>query len=309
MSRTWVVGAGGLIGRSIVHAADEPWEHTHIDWTDLGQASAQITYALSRFTRECGDDPWSIAWAAGSGTVGTTTDALKAETRLLEVFLDALAMRPPRGRGAFLLASSAGGVYAGSQEPPFTVDHAPRPISAYGEQKLLHEQLVTEMLGDACSTVIARFSNVYGPDQNLAKAQGLISQLALATVTRQPLNVYVPLQTVRDYVYAADAGAAAAYWLGEAITDSPEHSIRIIASGEGTSVASLIGIASDIVRRRIPIALGSNARSRIQAFDLRFVPSQPSNGYFPATPLPVGMRRVVDAVVRQQQVRPLAAVR
>ena len=53
--------------------------------------------------------------------------------------------------------------------------------------------------------MIGRFSNLYGPGQNLGKLQGLISRLALSAVTRQPINIFVPLDTIRDYVYVDDA--------------------------------------------------------------------------------------------------------
>jgi len=48
--------------------------------------------------------------------------------------------------------------------------------------------------------MVGRMSNLYGPGQNLKKVQGLISQMCLRVLTRQPLVLYVPLDTIRDYL-------------------------------------------------------------------------------------------------------------
>ena len=53
-------------------------------------------------------------------------------------------------------------------------------------------------------TMIGRITNVYGPGQNLGKAQGLISQLGKAYLLRQPISLYVSLDTTRDYIFVDD---------------------------------------------------------------------------------------------------------
>ena len=118
------------------------------------------------------------------------------------------AWQPVGPGGALFFASSAGGVYAGATGSPFTEETAPVAISPYGHAKLRAEAAV-----DAFATrtgvplLVGRLSNLYGPGQDLAKPQGLISQLCRAQLTRQPLSIYVSLDTRRDYLYVDDAAA------------------------------------------------------------------------------------------------------
>jgi UDP-glucose 4-epimerase len=266
---------------------------------------------LDAFRTAAGDRPWAIAWAAGAGTVASDAQGLRRESETLAGFVGLLAEHAPQGPGAFMLASSAGGLYAGSSSPPFRDSDPPAPIGTYGIEKLRQEQAATTAFASRLPVVLVRFSNVYGAGQNLAKSQGLVSRLALAAVSRQPVNLFVPLDTIRDYIEADDAAGAAAHWLRAAVhraeamgsTGAAGAEVRVIASGRATTVAELIGIASDIARRRIPVALGTDASAQLQAPDLRFIPSRAAGIVFPQTPLPVGIKRVIDAVLRQQQVR------
>src|SRR5699024_9202621 len=89
---------------------------------------------------------------------------------------------------------------------------------------------------------IGRLANLYGPGQNLEKPQGLISQLSLSHHTAVPVNVYVSLDTLRDYLYVDDA-AALVVDLVETIAASPGSGAvtKILASGHSVSVAALLG--------------------------------------------------------------------
>ena len=176
-----------------------------VPWADPVAATQALGADLSRFVTEAGQQDWALVWAAGCGVVATGRSDLQAETNLLERFLSGVRRQHPQGDGAFFLASSAGGVYAGSSKPPFSELTTPRPLSAYGEAKLEQEELATRILGNTVPVIVGRLSNLYGPGQNLAKAQGLVSLLCLAAATRRALNLFVPLDTLRDYLYVDDA--------------------------------------------------------------------------------------------------------
>lgn len=300
---TWIIGGGGLLGTAIRHRSERVFAGSRVPWSDPGAVDAVLRRDLEAFRTEADGGPWAIAWTAGAATVASDADQTAPELAVLRPLLEDLRSRPPAGPGAFFLTSSAGGVYAGSARPPFDEVTVPVPISAYGELKLQQEGLATELLDGICPLVIGRVSNLYGPGQNLAKLQGLISQLALAAITHQPINIFVPLDTVRDYVYVDDAADAAVRLMEEAVATQPHGAaIRIIASGEGTTIAHLLRTAQDISRKRVPIALGSHPSARVQTLDLRFVPSD-SGGLRPRTPLPVGMKCVFDGIMRQLQLR------
>src|SRR5262245_56948364 len=112
-----------------------------VPWEQHGPAVHVLESDLARFVDATGDDDWSIVWARGSGVVGSTAAELDAETRIVEHMLTSVRSQRPRGRGALFLSSSAGGAYAGSDDPPFTESTVPRPLSPYGETKLAQEEL------------------------------------------------------------------------------------------------------------------------------------------------------------------------
>ena len=304
----WTIGAGGLIGSAIHTQAKNPFHASVIPWSDNTESLQELTKNLEDFKAQAGAGPWTIIWAAGAATVASSETETAQETLLLKGFLEALKASPPQGSGVFFLTSSAGGVFAGATNPPFDDASEPHPISPYGHAKLANEHLAQEILTEVCRVVIGRFSNIYGPGQKLNKLQGLISCLALSAATREPINVFVPLSTVRDYIYVDDAAATAHAWIenSHAALDShdPKVAIKLIASGQGTSVGQLIRITQDVSHRKVPIAMGSHPSSTAQAADLRFTPSIIAGDPLPLTPMPVGVKRVVEAILRQLQATP-----
>jgi hypothetical protein len=63
----------------------------------------------------------------------------------------------------------------------------------------------------------------------------------------------------------------------------------------------LIRITQDVSHRKVPIAMGSHPSSAGQAADLRFIPSEPPGVELPVTSMPIGVKHVVDSILRQLQ--------
>ncbi len=192
-----------------------------VPWENHDEAAGVLDSDLERFIGVARNDDWSVIWAAGSGVIGSTADQLAAETRIMSHLLTRMRDSRPAGRGAFFLSSSAGGVYAGSTHPPFSESTTPRPLSPYGETKLAQEEILRTTLEGCVPLVIGRFSNLAGPGQNLVKQQGLVSQLCRAAVTRQSLSVFVPMETLRDYLYVDDAAAMVRTLVENAVDEQP----------------------------------------------------------------------------------------
>jgi UDP-glucose 4-epimerase len=303
---TWTVGSGGLIGSAVSRSAERRFTGSPIPWSRDSDASVALSADLARFTDEARrlDDesgtPWAIVWAAGAATVSSSEEAARSEAELFRSFAETLSRAALPARGTVLLVSSAGGVHAGSVNPPFSATSAPAPISPYGRARLAQEQAAMELLSSRWPVIIARVSNVYGPGQDIGKLQGLVSRLAVCSLTREPLNLFVPLATVRDFIYVDDVAARIMSWLAHATGMAPGAHVRILASGQGTSIGQLVRTAQDVGHRRVPIAMGSHPSSAQQAPDLRFIPTQVEGLQdAPLTPLPVGMKRVFDDIQRR----------
>ena len=301
---TWVIGQGGLLGSAIIRkirqssTEDDLFVPCPIPWSSP-RAPDCLTDEYRRFREQTGGGAWRILWAAGAATVSSSRDTAMAELGPLESLLTAIRTHPPRSDGLFFLTSSAGGVFAGSQNPPFTESSLPAPLGPYGELKLKQEVRTATELSATCRVVIGRFSNLYGPGQNLDKLQGLISRLALAAINQQPISIFVPLDTIRDYIYVDDAAAAALTQ-----TENPQgqsgSSTRtvIIASGQPPTIVQVIHMMGHVTRRRIPVAHGSHPSAGAQALDLRLTPSK---GVYATTHLPEGMKAAYQDILTRVQ--------
>jgi UDP-glucose 4-epimerase len=314
---SWVIGAGGLLGSNVERALarrSSIWRpEGPIPWA-TSAAHRRLEAAVSQFAAVVGERPWLVAWCAGTGVIAATPDALLEEEAALDVVLEALSRRLPRGSdGRAFVASSAGGIYAGSMDPPFTEETPIRPISPYGEMKVRLEKTIAEWASaHGWSAVIGRISNLYGPGQNLAKPQGLISHLCRAHLLRQPISIYVPLDTVRDYLYAQDCGELVAdllatVRLGSAVEDGCVR-VKILASQRGVTIGAILGEFRRVFKHSIKVVHGASTATRFQARDLRFRSvawSELDRRTF--TPLPAGIRTTVNHLTRQLQAGSLHA--
>ena len=298
---TWIVGRGGLLGSAVSRAMGPTFMERPVPWENHDAAAAVLDSELERFIRAARNDDWSVIWAAGSSVIGSAADNLAAETRIMSHLLERLRDSRPAGRGAFFHSSSAGGVYAGSTAPPFSEATTPRPLSPYGETKLAQEEILRMTLEGRVPLVIGRFSNLVGPRQNLGKQQGLISQLCRAAVTRQSLSVFVPMETLRDYLYVDDAAAMVRVLVENAVHKQPSTPVlRNISSQRPVSVCTVVRTVQQVAHRTVRIALGRSPSSNYHVRDLRLRTRYPHEfrGVV-ITPFPVIVKRVYDDVLQR----------
>lgn len=296
-SNTWVIGSGGLLGSAVAKTLSDSFPATPIRWSHHDESIKDLKENLHDFSQQLNSDqPWRIIWAAGHATVSSNPAQCDQEREVFENFTleaEQILVSP----GTYFLASSAGGVYAGSVDPPFTKNTIAIPASAYGNLKLSQENLLTQIffLRSNVTTVIGRISNLYGPGQNLNKLQGLISHLILAALTKKTMNIFVPLDTIRDFVFVNDAAQV----ISRLTTmDSPPE-IAVIASGEPQSLATVISQVQAVIRIKIPISYGDHASSSGQAADLRMITTIPCPQL---TPFPAGVKTMqLDLAQRLQE--------
>jgi UDP-glucose 4-epimerase len=275
-SLAWVVGRGGLLGSHVEPALkrQEEWElftSAPFPWNDPAQLRERMDATVASYhNATAGHRKGAVLWCAGSSVVGASAAALAAETEAFEYFLSRL-----RGSavGSFFLASSAGGIWGGSSDQPITEESPPRPISFYGVAQLDKEAALLRWAerSPATSTLVGRLSNLYGPGQDLAKPQGLVSHLTRSLLRGQPAHVFVPLDTIRDYVYVADAAEAVVRAM-ERLRDAsvPQHVLKIFASEQPTTVGELIGAFRRTAKRPLKVVTGLHAAARQQPLRLQF---------------------------------------
>ena len=273
--------------------------------------AAQLTAACQAFADEIGEAPWQVAWCAGAGVVGSGADELERESRALNTLLNGLGevIGPRRSAaGTVFLASSAGGVYAGSPNPPFREDSPVRPIAPYGENKLKQECMAREWgMRTGTPVLIGRISNLYGPGQNISKNQGLITTVCRRVLARQPLMLYVPLDTIRDYCYVADAGRLVATGLERLRREAMESSarratspvvVKVIASQQPATIGTVLAQVRWVTKRPVSVMIATSANTRRQAPDLRLISTVwPELEHHPRTTMSAGLRVVVNELL------------
>lgn len=301
---TWVIGAGGLLGSSVARVArsrGELWSPAvPVPW-GTPEAGGVLRSHLAAFA-DTVDGAWRIAWCAGAGVTATGAASLAAEERVFADFCADLAagMLSTRDGGLFL-ASSAGALYAGASGPPFTERSEPQPLADYGHSKLRMEAIASRACQElGLGLVIGRIGNLYGPGQDLAKAQGLVSHLCRSAVQRSPLHLFVPLDTVRDYLYADDAGAMVIDLLDRldhaTHRSGPGVHLKVMSSGHGVTVGFVLAEVARVVRRRPDVVFGASPQSRWQAPDLRLRSTTWTQvDRRMLTPMPVGIARTLQA--------------
>jgi UDP-glucose 4-epimerase len=281
MSETlvWVIGRGGLLGSHLPRALYRHvpkvrlWEPTppHFSWTDPTRLADELGHAVTTFAggvrRQGGS--WALLWCAGKGVVNSSAVALEPEwsawCRLLDLLGRHLAGPSGDVPGSIFLASSAGGVYGGSLDQPLTEHTLPQPISAYGVHKLRMEEALGNWADEFSnlSFLIGRISSLYGPGQDLHKAQGIISHLSRCLIYRHPVNIYVPYDTRRDYLFADDCAHQVAASLGRLMTERHHSTTKILASEELTSLARIVGIFFRIAKHH-PLIVSRQPRGTQQ---------------------------------------------
>ncbi|WP_331901568.1 NAD-dependent epimerase/dehydratase family protein [Lacisediminihabitans sp.] len=276
---TWVVGSSGQLGSALVRRLTEDAATTvisrRIDWANSTARDEDLRTGLEEWLSVDGATAFNLIWAAGAAVTSTGVGSLEEETNVFKRFLH-LVGESVRARGlaadtSLFLASSAGGIYAGASPAPFTEQTIPAPVSPYGEAKLEMEETVRRLVRDSgIRALIGRISNLYGPGQRISKPQGFVSQLCKSMLYRTPFSVYVPLDTMRDYVYTDDAAEiilASLERLGKA--DPGTTLVKNIASQVPTTLGHILHEARVVFKRKPDVILASSALAAGQVMDLR----------------------------------------
>ncbi|MGO2745888.1 NAD-dependent epimerase/dehydratase family protein [Microbacterium sp.] len=272
----WVIGARGLLGSAVVRRLEAGsgtvFDGPRIRWA-TEDAEDDLRHGVRDLASLASGSRWRIFWCAGVGVTGSSQESLETEVRRFKTFLNALAALPVafRNEGTLFVASSAGALFAGSIGAPFNETTPVHPLGAYGDAKLAIERASEQFSGETgIRCLVGRIANLYGPGQSLSKPQGLISHLCRSHVRRIPLSVYVPLDTLRDYIFVDDC-ASLIVDACDRLVSEPEgtYMLKLLASGRSVSVGALLGEFRRVVGRRPEIMMGSSPVASLQSRDLR----------------------------------------
>jgi UDP-glucose 4-epimerase len=305
MTIAWVVGAGGMLGSALCRSLSRAQTRVFVpedrfDWDNEKRLSLQLRTEIGAFAaRVLSGERWEIHWAAGLGTMASSQASMARETRLLERLLAVASEQPAlmHAQGTVVLASSAGAIYAGSSAEVITEATATAATTEYACAKLEQEQRVTEFVAAHPTTraVIGRISTLYGARTRIAKRQGLIAEMARRVTLNQPIHIYVPLDTIRDYLAVEDASEAMVA-LSQRTAGGSSVLMKIIASEQATTISEITATFKKVAHRMPRIVTSNNRMTDVYRRRIQFRSIvAPDAASQPKTTLTVGISRVLAA--------------
>jgi UDP-glucose 4-epimerase len=182
---------------------------------------------------------------------------MEIERGYLGLLLQEINRQPEtiQGRGTVVFSSSAGAVYGGGDGGPYSELSPVNPFGPYGEHKVKCEEIIRRFRGTSpCRVAICRISNLYGPNQDLSKGQGLISALTVAMLKHKPAPIYVPLETVRNFIYADDAARIMVEFSKViCMRESGAFILKNVCAPHDLSIAMIVHEFTRVFGRRPPI--------------------------------------------------------
>ncbi|MEP7097221.1 MAG: NAD(P)-dependent oxidoreductase [Dokdonella sp.] len=299
----WVIGQHGLLGSALVRALPAEAAVYRVPfryhWGDPPALHEQLVRAVAGFALAVqGADDWTVHWAAGLGTMQSAAGAITTETAALHLVLSqleahrAFQLRP----GRLTFASSAGAIYAGSRDFLISEKSDPAPTTEYAIAKLRQEKLVSEFSRHHPNVAVlaARFSTLYGGGQAAGKAQGLLSHLSRQVIRGLPMRIYVPLDTIRDYLEINDAARAMIAACEQVSTGS--LLTKIIASERPTTISEIIAVFRKVASRPPRIITSMTSASELYGRRIQFRSSlRPDLRPEYRTSLLVGIAKLLEA--------------
>ena len=273
MIHAWVLGSGGMLGSAINRQLELQGTTVYryaerFDWKNIDQLCIQFRLALAEFmNRLSSEDQWEIYWAAGVGAMNSTTADLLSETYALEEFLDLLQQKLMllKFPGLIGFASSAGALYSSCSDFEITELSTVTAKTDYAKAKLTQEQMFINFLSKVAGVnlLLARFSTLYGPGQSFGKQQGLLSHIARCALRHQPIEIFVPLDTLRDYMFSDDAALDFIHSLRLLCIDECKYRIKIIASERSITISQIISTFSRLIQKHVRLVFSRNRLSNL----------------------------------------------
>ena len=175
-----------------------------------------------------------------------------------------------RGGPIPVVYASSAAIYGDNSNTPLKEDELPRPLSAYGVDKLgceMHARVAWSIQG--VPTIGFRFFNVYGPRQDpMSPYSGVISIFARRVARGEDVEIHGDGQQVRDFVFVGDVVRILALAMERRFAGAQVFNL---CTGRATSLVMLLDVLQELC--------GSNVRRRHsepRAGDIRVSSGDPS---------------------------------
>jgi UDP-glucose 4-epimerase len=291
----WITGATSFLGREVARrlagrgfrvigfSRDADAARSSTSW---GLSAVECgRFGMTLFEQACAryGAPSVVFHAVGSGSVAQADADPEADVertvKSVEQLIDALVRLAPSAR---LLYPSSAAVY-GARPGPIAEDAPTRPISAYGRNKVLAEEICRERAAIVgLDIVIARIFSVYGPPQRKL----LLWELGQRLLSGQKvITLSGTGEETRDFIHISDV-ADVITMLAEA-ADVP--ALVNVGTGRATSISVLATKLAAALRVDARIAFSAKPRPGDPAHQCADVTRLRAMGYASFTDLDAGL--------------------
>lgn len=146
----------------------------------------------------------------------------------------------------YIFISSGGTVYGPSHKLCAEADVLD-PQTPYALQKCLQENIVKSR--HDIDSYILRVTNPYGSGQKVKNSVGFVAQALKSAIEDSTLKLFVPSETVRDYIYMKDL----LIYLKGAIFKEYPSGIYNISTGTGISLKEVVDTISAVMEKEIKV--------------------------------------------------------
>jgi UDP-glucose 4-epimerase len=271
MTRALITGGAGFVGVNLAHRlVAEGWEVTAFDDLSTGSAHAAVRAGAELRVGDVLDGgalrdaarghDVLFHLAAGAGVIASLDDPMANFQVNAGGVVSALCAARAAEVGRVVFSSSNAPL--GPHAQPAREDAPLRPLSPYAASKMAGEAyLVAFHEAYGLETVVARFSNAYGPHSR--HKTNVIPTFLRAIEGGRPLIVHGDGEQTRDFVFVKDlcTGLLAA----ATARDAPGEIFQL-GSGVETSIAELVAALGDLAGAPVavdhrPARRGEVARS------------------------------------------------
>ena len=212
--------------------------------------------------------PKQIYWAAGRTVISSSEWEIERELETFQAVSQAV-LEHHTSSVTFILISSAGALFRSVSGAAISESTKPDPPSAYGAMKLAQERLISAACREhGHRALILRAPTVYGPDQDPAKRQGLISALIRSIQTRTLISIFVPRDSRRNYLWSFDLARVAITLPDKVATPLGTTSVRIVATDRSRTIDEVVETVARVARRRPIVQFMPTSHSAEHEHDL-----------------------------------------
>mgnify|MGYP003384601280 CR=1 FL=1 len=190
--------------------------------------------------------------------------------------------------------SSGGTVYGVPQSLPIAEHHQTEPICSYGITKLAIEKylhLYYRLYN--LDYVVARLSNPYGEPRNPAAKQGAVAVFLGNVRQGKAINIWGDGETVRDYIYIADA-ANALVRAAEYCPCEDEPRVFNIGKGEGFSLNQIVSCIRSVADQPVEVKYHPSRSADVAANVLDVSRAKQYLSWQPQVELEEGIKKTWD---------------